>query len=67
MFMGLVQMPNARAYWEVDSKYPKVADVMSRDRFEKLLTLLHFQNNLSVSEDVKKDKMWKLSPWLEKL
>lgn len=46
MFMGLVQMLNVRAYWEVDTKYPKVADVMSQDRFEKLLTLLHFQNNL---------------------
>ncbi|XP_049460947.1 piggyBac transposable element-derived protein 3-like [Epinephelus fuscoguttatus] len=67
MFMGLVQMPNVRAYWEIETKYPKVADVMSRDRFEKLLTLLHFQDNLSVSEDAKKDKLWKLRPWLEKL
>ena len=67
MHMGLVQMPNLRAYWEMETRYPSVCDVMSRDRFLKLLTLIHFQDNLNVSEDEKKDKLWKLRPWLQKL
>ncbi|XP_036963569.1 piggyBac transposable element-derived protein 3-like [Acanthopagrus latus] len=67
MLMGLVQMPNVRAYWEMDTRYPKVADVMSWDRFQKLLTLLHFEDNLGVTEDAMKDKIWKVRPWLEKL
>uniref|UniRef100_A0A3B3YNV3 PiggyBac transposable element-derived protein domain-containing protein n=1 Tax=Poecilia mexicana TaxID=48701 RepID=A0A3B3YNV3_9TELE len=29
--------------------------------------MIHFQNNLNVSEDAKQDKVWKLRPWLEKL
>uniref|UniRef100_A0A3B3WBV0 PiggyBac transposable element-derived protein domain-containing protein n=1 Tax=Poecilia mexicana TaxID=48701 RepID=A0A3B3WBV0_9TELE len=53
MHMGLVQMPNVRAYWETETRYPPV--------------LIHFQNNLNVSEDAKQDKVWKLRPWLEKL
>lgn len=67
MHMGLVQMPNVRAYWEMETRYPAVCDVMPRGRFLNLLTLIHFQDNLNVSEDAKKDKMWKLRPWLEKL
>lgn len=45
----------------------KIPQSCWRDQCEKLLTLLHFQDYLSVSEDAKKDKMWKLRPWLEKL
>lgn len=67
MHMGLVQMPNIRAYWEMETRYPAVCDVMSRGRFLNLLALIHFQDNLNVSEDAKKDKVWKLRPWLEKL
>lgn len=67
MHMGLVQMSCVRAYWEMETKLPAVCDVMSRDRFLKLLTLIHFQDNFSVSDDAKKDKLWKLRPWLQNL
>lgn len=33
----------------------------------QFLTLIHFQNNIEVSGDAKKDKLWKLRPWLQKL
>ena len=39
-----------------ETRCGKVADVMSRDRFLKLLTLIHIEDNNSVSEDAKKDK-----------
>uniref|UniRef100_A0A3Q3LI23 PiggyBac transposable element-derived protein domain-containing protein n=1 Tax=Labrus bergylta TaxID=56723 RepID=A0A3Q3LI23_9LABR len=51
--MGLVQMSSVRAYWEMETRLPAV--------------LIHFQDNLSVSDDAKKDKLWKLRPWLQKL
>lgn len=57
MHMGLVQMPNVRAYWEMETRYPQVCDVMSRGQFLNLLTVIHFQNNLNVSEDAKQDKV----------
>lgn len=67
MHMGLVQMPNVRAYWEMETRYPAVCDVMQWGRFLNLLMLIHFQDNFNVSEDAKKDEVWKLRPWLEKL
>ena len=66
LLMGLSQMPSVRAYWEAETYYAPVADVMSRNRFEKLLTSLHFQDN-NASEDVKRDKAWKIRPWLSSL
>ncbi|KAF3856671.1 hypothetical protein F7725_017394 [Dissostichus mawsoni] len=63
--MGLVQMSAVRMYWEKDTQYSPVSDVMSRNRFQYLLTSLHFVNNLKVSEMEKKDKLWKLRPWLD--
>ncbi|KAG7247751.1 hypothetical protein CRUP_028194 [Coryphaenoides rupestris] len=46
----------------METKYPKVSDVMPRDRFLKLLTPIHFEDNLNVSEDARKDKLCKLRP-----
>ena len=64
--MGLAQMPSVRSYWEINMAYNKVSDVMSRNRFQKLVSLLHFENNLSPTEEKKKeDKLWKIRPWLE--
>ena len=63
--MGLARMPGHRMYWETDTRYPPVADVMSRNRFQALLSSLHVVNNLTVPETEKKDKLWKLRPWLD--
>lgn len=65
--MGLVQMPRVRAYWETDSRYPPIADAISRNRFEKIATMIHFINNMSVTDDQKKDKLLKVRPWIEQL
>ncbi|KAL7870991.1 hypothetical protein SRHO_G00084880 [Serrasalmus rhombeus] len=62
--MGLMQMSGVRMYRETDTRYTPVSDVMPRNRFQSLLTSLHFVNNLTVSEAQKKDKLWKLRAWL---
>ena len=62
-YMGVVQMPNLRSYWESELSYEPVSGVLSRDRFLKLLTLLHFVNNNAISDE-KTDKVWKLRPWI---
>ncbi|XP_064631655.1 piggyBac transposable element-derived protein 3-like [Lineus longissimus] len=63
--MGLMQMSGNRAYWEQDSRYPAVADIMGRNRFSYLLTVLHFVDNNAVTDDQKKDKIWKIRPWID--
>ena len=41
---------------------------MPRQRFEKLSSTIHFINNMAVREDdKKKDKLFKLRPWLKSL
>ena len=63
-YMGLVQMSGIRQYWETETAYNPVCSVMSRNRFQLLLTNFHFVNNLMVSSEEKKDKLWKIRPWL---
>ncbi|KAJ8342784.1 hypothetical protein SKAU_G00327120 [Synaphobranchus kaupii] len=63
--MGIVQMPGVRVYRETDTRYSPVADVMPRNRFQSLLSTIHFANNLTVSDEQKKDKLWKIRPWLD--
>ncbi|XP_060760426.1 piggyBac transposable element-derived protein 3-like [Neoarius graeffei] len=64
--MGLMQMAGISMYWETDTRYSPVADVMPRNRFQALLTSLHFVNNLTVSEtEQRTDKLWKLRRWLD--
>ena len=62
--MGVVQIPHVRGYWESDTRYPPVADVMPRNRFETLMRHLHIVNNCEVSEDEKKSRLWKINPWI---
>ena len=65
--MGIVQMPGIRVYWEKDTRYGPVSDVMStcRNRFQALLTSIHFVDNETVLDEQKKDKLWKLRPLLD--
>ncbi|CAB4039725.1 Hypothetical predicted protein, partial [Paramuricea clavata] len=43
--MGLVEMPSIRMYREKETRYPPVTEVMSRNRFQLLLSLVHFVDN----------------------
>ena len=64
--MGLVEMTGTRNYWETETRFGPVADVMSRNRFLLLLSVIHFVNNDNVSEEDRvKDKLWKLRPFLK--
>uniref|UniRef100_A0AAZ1X7K9 PiggyBac transposable element-derived protein domain-containing protein n=1 Tax=Oreochromis aureus TaxID=47969 RepID=A0AAZ1X7K9_OREAU len=65
LWMGLVQMSGVRQYWENEVRYGPVADIMSRNRFSQLLSVIHFVDNEMASEEVKKDRLWKLRPFLD--
>lgn len=52
--MGLVQMSGVRQYWENEVRYGPVADIMSRNRFSQLLSLIHFVDNEMGSEELKR-------------
>jgi len=65
--IGIVQMHRASSYWELETRYSLVSDVMSRNRLEKLVRTLHFTNNSDDTDEEKEDKLWKLRPWLKAL
>lgn len=67
LLMGLVQMPSVRSYWENGTRFSAVADVMPRNRFEKIMRLLHFTNNSQATDETKGDKAWKIRSWLSAL
>ena len=60
--MWLCQMPGTRCYWERATAYPLISHVMPRNRFRLLLTVIHCVDNMSATEETKKDKIWKVRP-----
>lgn len=65
--MGLTKMPNVRCYSENGTRYSPIADKMSRNRFLKLMQCMHVVNNMESTEEAKKDKLWKIHPWISLL
>lgn len=67
LLMGLVQMPSVRSYWEHGTRFAPIADIMPRNQFEQIMRLLHFMDNNEASNKAKRDKVWKIHPWLDEL
>ena len=66
--MGPVQLPSQRSYWETFMSYDGVSSVLSRNRFEAIIRNVHFVDNVSISEENKKqDRLWKLRPRISEL
>lgn len=64
--MGFAKMSNVRCNWENGTRY-SIADNMARNRFLKLMQCINVVNNLEVSEEAKKDTLWKVRPWISLL
>ncbi|KAF5281761.1 hypothetical protein FQR65_LT14556 [Abscondita terminalis] len=64
---GVVKMPSYRMYWAESSRYSPIADIMSRNRFDKLRNFLHLNDNsqLNTRNDPEYDKLFKIRPIIE--
>ena len=60
ILMGIAQLPNYKAYWSRELRFPPVADVMPINRYEKLSQYLHFVDNNAPNND--NDKLFKVRP-----
>lgn len=49
--MGFVQMLRVCVYWEIDSCIFFIVDVILRNRFEKIVIMIYFINNMLVIDD----------------
>ena len=53
-------------YWAVDTRYPPIADVMTRNRYMVLREYLHVSDNSKKDEEGNKDnKLYKIQPVLD--
>ena len=60
ILMGIVQLPNYKAYWSRELRFPPVLDVMPINRYEKLRQYLHSVDNNAPNND--NDKLFKVRP-----
>ena len=63
MIMSIVKLPSIRHYWQGSLRYPGVADVMPRNRFEARRRFIHFVDNSSVYDET--NKLLKIQPIID--
>lgn len=65
IWMGLDKKPALKSYWSTGILYSnKISQAMPRNRFESILSNIHFANNETAATD---DKLYKISSLLEYL
>ncbi|CAK9832658.1 PiggyBac transposable element-derived protein 4 [Anthophora retusa] len=66
MWMGIVKLPEISLYWSKDPAYSQnlPPSIMSRNRFELLLRMLHFNDN---DKENVNDRLYKIKPVIDML
>ena len=69
MYMSVVHLPSTRLYWSAALRVNAVSDVMSRDRFQFILSCLHLSNNAVQPErgEPEFDILFKVREFLDNL
>ncbi len=67
VYMGIVQLPNRRMYWQHGTRINKIADAMPFNRFNDIVSMLHYNDN---SQIPKKDsptynRCYKIQPLID--
>jgi len=66
-YMSIVKMPSYRMFWSRQTTFTMVSDTISRNRFDKLRTYFHLNNNDNILSraNVNHDKLFKVRPFIE--
>lgn len=66
---GIIRMPSYKMYWARETRYPPIADLMSRNRFETLKSNFHINDNTQCKarDHPEYDKLFKVRPLIDKL
>ena len=62
-----IKVDGVHQYWETDIRYDQAENVMSPICLQLLVWKLHLVDNMRISEDGKKDILWKLRPCLAQM
>ena len=66
ILMGIMKLPDYNLYWAAETRYPKIADVMSHKRFKQLRKYVHVVDNTTKDKPGNKnDKLFKILPVTE--
>ena len=68
--MGVVNMPQLNMYWADSTRYPQIADIISRNQFHEVSANLHFADNGQITLDRENpayDRLAKIRPFLESI
>ena len=64
--MGIMKLPGINLYWIAETRYPKIADVMSNKRFKQLRKYVYVIDNTTKDKPgSKNDKLFKEHPVIE--
>ena len=66
--MGIVKLPDRRMYWAKSTCVPAISETTSRNRFEDVLRVLHFNDNALQKErgEPGYNRIYKLQPPIDK-
>lgn len=69
IYMSVYGLPCSRMYWENGTRIDKVADIMSRDRWQFIKSCIHLNDNSEMLplNDPNRDKLFKVRPLLDKI
>lgn len=68
-YMSIVDLPSRRMYWSPGTRQPVVAEAMTVNRFEAILSVIHMNDNVLMKERGERgfDILFKIRPLIEKL
>lgn len=68
LLTSCLRYPRIRMYWMGVTRVPRIADIMSRNRYFRLRNNLKIVDDNDVSDDVKKaDRLWKVRPLVDQV
>ncbi|XP_062538282.1 piggyBac transposable element-derived protein 3-like [Armigeres subalbatus] len=67
VLMGIHKVPSYRMNWATATRYAPIADVMTRNRFEQIKNMLHFNDNTQLKKrnEPGYDKLFKVRPFID--
>ena len=66
ILMGIMKLPDYNLRWAAETRYTKIADVISNKRFKQLRKYVHVVDNITKDKPGNKnDKLFKIHPFIE--
>ena len=66
LMMGIVKLPNRKMYWNHATKNDLIANNITRNRFDEIISMLHFNDNTQINEN-DYNPIYKIQPLVDAL